>query len=259
MSQGRISKRSVDAICLPRRKGSRFPLGRRPGRLWRGGVPRWEEDLCRSIPGRRPLAPDQDRRSRALDAGRGAFTGEGDARRRGGRRRPDRRSSKGARGSHVPRGRRRFHASSRRAKRKGRTHGDYEALLRRFIFPAIGNTRVVDVRRSDSRSFTARCRTLPILPTALWRSSRAFGIGPLAAMRSPSLKILAKGIERNPENGRERYLTTEELGRLGDASRQAETTGLPWEVDEGRATAKLAKERAAEPSLTPSRLQPSGC
>jgi integrase len=35
-----------------------------------------------------------------------------------------------------------------------------------------------------------------------------------------------------------RYLTSEELGRLGDALRTAETAGLPWEVDETNPKAK---------------------
>jgi len=38
-------------------------------------------------------------------------------------------------------------------------------------------------------------------------------------------------IEPFRERGRERYLTSEEFGRLGDALRLAETTGLPWAPD----------------------------
>jgi integrase len=52
----------------------------------------------------------------------------------------------------------------------------------------------------------------------------------------------AKGIERYPEQGRERFLTSAELARLGDALRDAETIGLPWSVDESGPRAKhLAK------------------
>lgn len=41
----------------------------------------------------------------------------------------------------------------------------------------------------------------------------------------------ARGIEKYREQGRERFLTGEELARLGDALRLAETEGLPWHVD----------------------------
>jgi integrase len=50
----------------------------------------------------------------------------------------------------------------------------------------------------------------------------------------------ARGIERNREEGKERYLTAAELGRLGDTLRLAETEGLPWEPDKRKLTAKHA-------------------
>ena len=40
------------------------------------------------------------------------------------------------------------------------------------------------------------------------------------------------------EHARERYLTTEELARLGSALKDAETVGIKWAVDETRPTAK---------------------
>lgn len=40
------------------------------------------------------------------------------------------------------------------------------------------------------------------------------------------------------EQRRERFLTTEELSRLGEAIRDAETTGVAWEVDQTKPTAK---------------------
>jgi len=50
------------------------------------------------------------------------------------------------------------------------------------------------------------------------------------------------GAFREPR--RERFLTTEELSRLGEAIRDAETTGIPWYVDESKPTAKhAAKDR----------------
>jgi integrase len=55
----------------------------------------------------------------------------------------------------------------------------------------------------------------------------------IAALPSPT-----KGLERNPERSRERYLSADELRRLGKALRDAETIGLPWLVDETGPKAK---------------------
>jgi hypothetical protein len=49
-----------------------------------------------------------------------------------------------------------------------------------------------------------------------------------------------RGIEYFPEEGRERYLTSQELARIGEAIREAETIGLPYAVDETKPKAKHA-------------------
>jgi integrase len=46
------------------------------------------------------------------------------------------------------------------------------------------------------------------------------------------------GIDRFAEHRRERFLTNEELERLGAAVREAETTGIPWGVDDSAPNAK---------------------
>jgi integrase len=54
----------------------------------------------------------------------------------------------------------------------------------------------------------------------------------------------AKGVERYREHRRERFLTSEELGRLGDTLRLAETDGLPWTRDyESKHTPKEENRR----------------
>lgn len=51
-----------------------------------------------------------------------------------------------------------------------------------------------------------------------------------------------RGVERYREQGRDRFLTVEELERIGAAIVEAETTGIPWSVDEAAPNAKhLAK------------------
>ena len=127
-----------------------------------------------------------------------------------------------------------------KAKRKGRTVETYEGLLRHHIIPAIGAKRIVDVRRIDVARLHGRMAKTPgaanraiSVISAIWnwaarRDEVAFADNP------------AKGIERNPEQGSERFLTTEEIARLGSALAEGETTGLPYVVDETKPKAKHA-------------------
>ena len=78
----------------------------------------------------------------------------------------------------------------------------------------------------------------------------------------------ARGIERNPEVAAERFLTALEFYRIGDALREAETIGLPYEVDETKPRSKHAPKPdnrrvmldplavARDPALDPYRRAP---
>jgi integrase len=126
------------------------------------------------------------------------------------------------------------------SKRKDRTRYEYGRLLGVHILPALGSRRVTDIRRVDVARLHAALSDRPFvanrcvaLISSIWnwaarRDEVAFAANP------------AQGIERNPEQGRERYLTSNELARLGDALRTAETKGLPWSVDENKPKTKHA-------------------
>ena len=123
-------------------------------------------------------------------------------------------------------------------KRKARTGAGYERLLALYILPAIGSRRLTDIRRSDvarlhaglsDRPYTAN-RVVALI-SAIWnwasrRDEVAFEANP------------ARGVERNPESGKERFLSADEMARLGDVMRRGETEGLAWDVDETKPTAK---------------------
>ena len=84
---------------------------------------------------------------------------------------------------------------------------------------------------------------------AIW--SKAFS---WAAMRGlvPEGHNPAKGSARYREKGRERFLTSDEFTRLGDALREGETQGLTYDVDETKAKAKhAAKEENRRVKLDP--------
>lgn len=138
------------------------------------------------------------------------------------------------------------------AKRKGSTGAEYARLLKSFILPALGSRRMVDISRADvakMHSFISRetphtaNRALAVL-SSIWswagkREIVSFADNP------------AKGIERNREEGRERYLTGEELARLGDALREAESVGLPYEVDRTLPNSKHAAKDGTRRKLDP--------
>jgi integrase len=125
-------------------------------------------------------------------------------------------------------------------KRKGRTRDEYVRILKGYILPAIGSMRIVDVRRADVARMHAKLSDAPYqanravaLVSAIWNW----------AARSEEVAFVdnpARAIERYAEAGRERYLTSEELARLGDALREGETIGLPYSIDETKTTAKHA-------------------
>lgn len=48
----------------------------------------------------------------------------------------------------------------------------------------------------------------------------------------------ARGVEKFKETARERFLNADELERLGAAIREAETIGLPWDMDDAAPNAK---------------------
>lgn len=126
------------------------------------------------------------------------------------------------------------------AKRKGRTGAEYKLILERHVLPAIGSKRILDVRRADVARLHGKLADRPYV------ANRALalisGIWNWAARRDEVALAdnPAKGIERYPEQGRERFLTMDELARLGSALAEGESVGLPFEIDETGPNAKHA-------------------
>jgi len=133
-----------------------------------------------------------------------------------------------------------FMAQHVAAKRKERTHQAYEVLLRKHLVPALGSKRITDVRRVDVARMHGRLSDAPgaanravSLVSAIWnwaarRDEATFADNP------------ARGIERNREQRSERFLTSEELARLGSALAEGETVGFHYAVDQTNPNAKHA-------------------
>lgn len=138
------------------------------------------------------------------------------------------------------------------AKRKGRTEETYEGLLRLHLLPALGSKRIKDIRRADVARLHSRMASKP------GRANRALSLVSAIwnwAARRDEVSLAdnpAQGVERYPESRKERFLTSDELSRLGDALRLAETEGLSWQVNEAGPKAKhLAKPENRRAKLDP--------
>ncbi len=126
------------------------------------------------------------------------------------------------------------------AKRKPRTAEGYEALLRLHILPAIGAVRITELRRRHIGAMHSEIESKGAANRAVSLTSAIlnFAAGEHDGLELPPNP--AKGIIRNPEKGRERFLSDDELARLGAVLALAETTGLPWESDPAKPGAKHA-------------------
>jgi len=128
-----------------------------------------------------------------------------------------------------------------RIKRKGRTAVLFEGYIRNHIEPALGNRRAPSLTRRDvealhravGRTHKVTANRIVALIGAVYAFGMRTGLLPQGVV-NPAL-----GIDRFPEQHRERFLTDTELLRLGDAIREAETVGIPWpEVNRANPKAK---------------------
>lgn len=100
-------------------------------------------------------------------------------------------------------------------KRRATTAKDYASILRGHILPALGTVKVADLRHADVEKLHRR-----IAVTAPYRANRAVSV--LSKMFALAVKWElrtdnpVKGIERAPEEKRERFLTPAEIARLGE-------------------------------------------
>ncbi|NOT71806.1 MAG: site-specific integrase [Hyphomicrobium sp.] len=123
-------------------------------------------------------------------------------------------------------------------KRKPRTLEGYRFLLEHMAVPALGRLKAKDVKRADVARLHAKHSA------KLYQANRMLAVissvYTFAAKRGvvPEGFNPARGVEKFPEKSRERFLTVEELDRLGAAIREAEADGIAWEIDEASPTAK---------------------
>lgn len=125
-------------------------------------------------------------------------------------------------------------------KRKPATAALYRHALNNHALPDLGGKKAEDVNRADIARLHHKLRDRPFLANRVvavlgsmfsWAAEH----GHLPEGFNPTAKV-----ERYREDRRERFLSADELERLGAAIREGETEGLPWEPDISKPTAKHA-------------------
>src|SRR5262249_36453067 len=110
----------------------------------------------------------------------------------------------------------RFLAEHAEAKRKPRTAREYRRLFEKVILPVLGDRRVADVMRQDiARLHHAKRATPTEANRTLALVSVLFSFAERQGER-PDGSNPCRHVERFPQRRRERFLSAEELARLGD-------------------------------------------
>jgi integrase len=126
------------------------------------------------------------------------------------------------------------------AKRKSSTAENYQISLE-HLRSAHGAVKAEALTRQQIAALHTRLSATPYAANRMlatvssaWAWAEDHGLVPEGSVNP------AKKVTRYPEQGRERFLTGDELARLGDALRTGETNGLPYCVDETKPNAKHA-------------------
>jgi integrase len=123
------------------------------------------------------------------------------------------------------------------------TRAAFKSIIERDIRPELGRLKAEAVTRQDMHRFHAAHAGTPHQANLILAvCSKAFSLAELWEMRADGTNPCSK-IERYPVNHRERFLSADELGRLGATLRQAESAGLPWRVGPDSKHPKKAEGR----------------
>ena len=133
----------------------------------------------------------------------------------------------------------RYLAEEAAAKLKPRTVTNYRIYLLKHAAPDLGGLKLTAITSAEVGKLHRRIgKAKPIVANRVVEAVASVYRYAAAEHLVPKGYNPAAGIEAFRESGRERYLSANELERLGAALRLAETEGLPWTVDEAKPGAK---------------------
>jgi integrase len=130
------------------------------------------------------------------------------------------------------------------AKRSASSAGSYRDLLERLAFPELGKRKADKITSAEIQRLHSKNAHTPYQANRLLRVLSSLFTFAGKAHVVPVGFNPCRGIEYFPEEGRERYLTTQELAQIGEAIREAETVGVPYAVDETKPKAKHAPKES---------------
>jgi integrase len=165
----------------------------------------------------------------------------------------------------------RFLVEHAEAKRKPSTAREYRRLLEHVVLPLIGKHKVTDITRRDIERLHQARRTTPTEANRILAClSTMLNIAERWGLR-PDGSNPCRHVEKYPQRRRERFLSAEELSRLGDAlaahdgspyavaaikllvftgARRGEVLGLCWEwIDFERGEARLPDSKTGAKTL----------
>ncbi|OWV82710.1 tyrosine-type recombinase/integrase [Rhizobium sp. R693] len=115
------------------------------------------------------------------------------------------------------------------AKPKLSTISTYRSLIRNHIGPALGKCKLDQMETWDVERFHLKLgETNPVVSNRCLQLISSLWGGAARAKYVTRAANPVTGIERFAEFGCERFLNTDEMVRLGDAIRTAETVGIPY-------------------------------
>jgi len=136
-------------------------------------------------------------------------------------------------------------------KRKGRTAEFYRDILDRIVKPAVGTSKADKLNRAQVGRIHSSLADTPFQANRVLAVVSSMYTFAARAGIVPDGTNPARGIDKFKENRRERFLTGEELERLGSAIREGETVGIPWAVDESKVNAKHVPKAKRSTKVAP--------
>lgn len=135
------------------------------------------------------------------------------------------------------------------AKRAASTAASYRDLLERLALPDLGKRKAEKITTAEIQRLHSKLADSPYQANRLLRILSSLYTFASKAQLVPTGFNPCRGIEKFPEEGRERYLTTKELALIGEAIREGETIGLPYTVDETKPKVKHAPKEESRRTL----------
>lgn len=135
----------------------------------------------------------------------------------------------------------RYLSEEAEAKLKPGTIANYRIAIRKHANPELGRIKLDKISNADlarlhtkiGKTSTVNANRTMECVSSIFRYAATCNLVPVG--HNPT-----KGIRSFRESRRERFLSSEELARLGEAIREAETIGTPYEIDGSKPRAKHA-------------------